>query len=167
MSDRPLDNFDFRIDPSNVEKIQYDITKNEAGIRVPPFTYPIRSGSSFQAAYTNALSELALVLGKRETISRLSGTDLTIAIPNLMDDHILIVFPPALPNTDLTTLIVHIYAIKVDWNLILTSEEILSCLKRLDQSSQLYKSLVSVDYKLEVYRRGESYNTEVLQPGGM
>ncbi|XP_019855690.1 PREDICTED: uncharacterized protein LOC109584390 [Amphimedon queenslandica] len=165
MSDhRPLNNFDSGIGPSIVKRIQYDITKSEAGCGVPPLTYSISPSSSFQAAYTNMLSDLALVLSNPRTM-HVSGTNFNIEIPNLMDDHILIVFPPALPNTDPTTLIVHIYAIEISPDHLLTSKEISSCLNRLDQSSPLYKSLVNVDYKLGVYRLGEGYDTKVLQTG--
>ena len=145
-----------------VTKIRYVILSNEAGVFIPPLTCNVTGSQSLRAAHINLLSDIAYQLEESQSI-QLLGTDITIEIPTILDKHILIVGPPALPDSDPTMFVVYVYALKLDGNIAVTSSDIMSVLKRVNSSSPFFQSLGSAFYGLEVYRRGNSNNVEILK----
>ena len=158
-------NSESRFNLSSVTKIRYVILSDDAGISIPPLTCNVTGSQSLRAAHINLLSDIAYQLEESQSI-QLLGTDITIEIPTILDKHILIVGPPALPDSDPTMFVVYVYALKLDGNIAVTSSDIMSVLKRVNSSSPFFKSLGSAYYGLEVYRRGNSNDVGILESDG-
>ena len=154
-------NSESRFNLSSVTKIRYVILSDDAGISIPPLTCNVTGSQSLRAAHINLLSDIAYQLEEGKSIQL--GTGIAIEIPTILDKHILIVGPPALPDSDPSMLVVHVYALKLDGNIAVTSSDIMSVLKRVNSSSPFFQSLGSAYYRLEVYRRGNSNNVEILK----
>ena len=157
-------NSESRFNLSSVTKIRYVILSDDAGISIPPLTCNVTGSQSLRAAHINLLSDIAYQLEESQSIQL--GTDITIEIPIILDKHILIVGPPALPDSDPTMLVVYVYALKLDGNIAVASSDIMSVLKRVNSSSPFFKSLGSAYYGLEVYRRGNSNDVGILESDG-
>ena len=150
--------------PSSVTKMRYVIVSDDPGVFVPPLTCNVTGSQSLRAAHINLLSDIAYQLEERQSIQL--GANITIEIPTILDKHILIVGPPALPDSDPSMFVVYVYALKLDGNIAVTSSDIMSVLKRVNSSSPFLKSLGSSYYGLEVYRRGNSNNVAILESDG-
>ena len=150
-----------RFDPSLVTKIRYVILSNEAGVFIPPLTCNVTGSQSLRAAHIESISNIAYQLEECRSIPL--GTGIAIDIPTILDKHILIVGPPALPDNDPTMFVVYVYALKLDGNIAVASSDVMSVLKRVNTSSPFFQSLGSAYYGLEVYRRGNSNNVEILE----
>ena len=153
-----------RFNPSSVTKMRYVIVSDDPGVFVPPLTCNVTGSQSLRAAHINLLSDIAYQLEERQSIQL--GANITIEIPTILDKHILIVGPPALPDSDPSMFVVYVYALKLDGNIAVTSSDIMSVLKRVNSSSPFLKSLGSSYYGLEVYRRGNSNDVAILESDG-
>lgn len=154
-------NTEISFNPSSVTKIRYVILSDDAGVSIPPLTCNVTGAQSLQAARIESISNIAYQLEESRSIPL--GTDIAIEIPTILDKHMLIVGPPALPDSDPSMLVVYVYALKLDGNIAVTSSDIMSVLKQVNSSSPFFQSLGSAYYGLEVYRRGNSNNVEILK----
>ena len=154
-------NTEISFNPSSVTKIRYVILSDDAGVSIPPLTCNVTGSQSLQAARIESISNIAYQLEESRSIPL--GTDIAIEIPTILDKHMLIVGPPALPDSDPSMLVVYVYALKLDGNIAVTSSDIMSVLKQVNSSSPFFQSLGSAYYGLEVYRRGNSNNVEILK----
>ena len=106
------------IDPHSVKEIQYILYG--PGIRsAPPLTLRLKDFhyNNLNAACENNLSEVAKVYESGQ-VFRNCDTSLTIKAPKLLENHILISSPPAICVTNPSSLLVHIYALQVDSNVV-------------------------------------------------
>ena len=157
-------NSESRFNLSSVTKIRYVILSDDAGISIPPLTCNVTGSQSLRAAHIESISNIAYQLEESQSIPL--GTGIAIDIPTILDKHILIVGPPALPDSDPSMLVVHVYALKLDGNIAVTSSDIMSVLKQVNSSSPFFKSLGSAYYGLEVYRHGNSNDVGILESDG-
>lgn len=104
-------------DPRSVKEIQYILCG--PGISAPPLTLRLASfhRNSFKAACENNLSEVAEIyeLGQ---VFRNCDTSLTVKTPKLLENHVFVSSPPVICVTNPSSLLVHIYALQVDSNVV-------------------------------------------------
>ena len=105
------------IDPRSVKEIQYILCG--PGISAPPLTLRLKDFhyNNLNAACENNLSEVAKVYESGQ-VFRNSDTSLTVKAPKLLENHILISSPLTICETNPSSLLVYVYALQVDSNVV-------------------------------------------------
>lgn len=105
------------IEPRSVKEIQYILCS--PGISAPPLTLRLKDFhyNNLNAACENNLSEVAKVYESGQ-IFRNNDTSLIVKAPKLLENHILIASPLTICGTNPSSLLVHVYALQVDSNVV-------------------------------------------------
>ena len=134
------------IELHSVKEIQYVLCG--PGISAPPLTLRLASFhyNNLKAACENNLSEVAEIYESGQLC--ISSTSLTVKAPKLLENHILISSPPAICDTNPSSLLVHIYALQVDSNVVSRAD----IRSRLESEGFCHSLCKKRDYILRVYK---------------
>ena len=139
------------IELRSVKEIQYVLCNPD--IFAPPLTHHLTrfDYNNLKAACENNLSEVAEIYESGQ-VFRNSNTSLTVKAPKLLENHIFISSPPAICDSNPSSLLVYVYALQVDSNVV-SRADIMSRLKNLESFAGFCHSLCKErEYILEVYK---------------
>ena len=135
------------IEPHSVKEIQYVLCG--PGISAPPLTLRLASFhyNNLKAACENNLSEVVEIYESGQ-VFRNSNTSLTVKAPKLLENHVFISSPPLICDTNLSSLLVHIYALQVDSNVVSRAD----IRSHLESEGFCHSLCKKRDYILMVYK---------------